>query len=246
MVISRLTSLLLSVVLLTSAACDSKDKEKSSVGRTVDTKEVFSDPAVVELAEATAKGDPVKIKPGTNVNAVGSKGVSLLQWAMLNKSKAGFQSLLDAGADTSHTDEMGDAVMHYAAKAEDPTYLDMLLARKVDPNTPNAVTWHTPLMGALMAERKEHFRKLLAAGANPNLAERLGNTSLHVAAKINENQLLLEMLKAGADPTAKNKQGLTFQRYLNMTPQNILSAEAKGQRENVLTWLREHNVPVET
>lgn len=121
--------------------------------------------------------------------------------------------------------------MHYAAKANDPGYLDVVLAHEADPNTPNAVTRATPLVSALMANRDVHFRKLLTAGASATAADRLGNTPLHMAAKINAYDRVLDLLRAGADPLARNRQGLTFQHYLDLTPSDRLSADARRRKE---------------
>jgi len=235
---------------LSCAACESKEATASVETKvSVDAKTVFSDKGAAQLADAASSGDAAKVdklvKAGANPSAIGDKATSVVQFAMLNKSKAGVEALLNAGADPMHADDNGDTLMHYAAKSADPGYMDILLAHKADVNVQNTVTSATPLIAALFGEREPQFHKLLAAGANPNIADRGGNTALHIAAKINENQLSLDLLKAGADPLAKNKQGVTFQRYLNMTPTRLLTEDAKRQREAIVTWLRDHNIPVE-
>lgn len=239
MVLSR--DRILAAALLAVAACGGSSS--------IDATRVFADPGAARLAAAVAKDDATEvgalIKTGASANSVGDKGTSLLQWALLNQSKGGFRALIAAGANPAHADEAGDTVMHYAAKANDPSYLDILLEHRVDPNLGNAVTGVTPLMSALLGERHEQFRKLLAAGANPGLADRMGNTAVHVAAKINESQHVLEMLEAGADPAARNRQGATFQAYLNMTPVDVLSKEARLERERLHTWMKARRVPLE-
>ncbi|HWL84808.1 MAG TPA: ankyrin repeat domain-containing protein, partial [Polyangiaceae bacterium] len=169
---------------LTVAACDKKEAAQSEA-TAVDVKAIFTDPTAAQLAEAAAAGDSAKIaslvQGGANPSAIGDKGTSLLQWAMLNKNKAGMEALLTAGADTSHTDESGDTIMLYAAKANDPAYLDILLAHKVDVVTPNPVSGMTPLIASIFGERDVQFHKLIAAGANVNQADRFGNTPLHMA-----------------------------------------------------------------
>jgi hypothetical protein len=204
---------------------------------------------VAKLADAVADGDTARIeqliKSGVNPNAVGDKNTSLLQWAVLNKSKRGLKVLLAAGTDPLHTDDGGDTVVHYAAKANDPEYLDILLTHHVDVNVPNALTGQRPMMSAMMGDRLEQFHKLLTAGADPSLTDHGGNTSLHVAAMINKFQLVLELLQAGGDPGVRNRQNVTFQRYLNMTPTNILTEEARDRRAQIADWLREHNVAVD-
>ena len=227
-------------LMLMTGACEKK----------VDAKDVFVNKSAAQLAKAAATGDTAKIdkliKAGADQNAIGYKGISVLQFAMLNQNKEGFQALLAHGADVRHADDTGNTVMLYAAMANDAGYMELLLARRVDPNGANAITGETPLMRALFGGRKAQFRDLLAVGAKGSLADHFGNTSLHVAAQINDFQSTLDLLKAGADPSLRNQQNATFQAYLNMTPTKILSKEARVQREGVLNWLVEHRVPIET
>jgi uncharacterized protein len=215
----------------------------------VDAKLVFPDPNAAALAEAAAAGDSARIRElvqaGADPNARGDKGVNLLQWALLNRSKRGLAGLLAAGADAGAPESSGATVMHYAAMANDPDYLEVLLRHRADPNTPNGVTGDTPLMSALMGGREVQFRALLDAGAKPDLADRFGNTSLHVAAKINAFHRVLELLQAGADPAVRNRQDRTFQGYLYVTPERILSEDARRGREAIAAWLRDHGVASE-
>jgi len=233
----RCASLLLFQVLI-SVACHQR------AAASVDAGQIFTDPIAAQLATAAAAGDTERIRrlinDGANPNAVGDKGTSLLQWAMLHRSTAGVEALLSEGADATHADAAGETVMHYAAKANDPAYLDLLLAHGVDVDLPNTHSGVTPLMSALMGNRDAQFQRLLTAGANPNLADRVGNTSLHVAAKIGQSERVLDLLEAHADPDARNRQGANFQRYLEMTPANLLTPEARQRRERIATWLREH------
>jgi ankyrin repeat protein len=213
-------------------------------GGSVAADEIFRAPSAAELAAAAAKGDRERVRElvaaGADPNARGDKGVTLTQWALLNRSEAGLDALVEAGADPALADSSGENAIHYAAKANDGRYLDVLLKHKVDPDAPHAVTRATPIVFALMADREEQFRKLLAAGADPNRADRMGNTPLHMAAKINAPDRVLDLLEAGADPAARNRQGATFQRYLDQTPENVLSDDARRGREEIAAWLRKH------
>lgn len=214
----------------------------------VDVRIVFADPRTAALAEAVADGDVARIRtlaPGVDLSTRGDKNVTLLQWAVLNRSIAGMKALLDAGADPSQTGLDGDTVVHLAAMANDAAYLSELLSRGIDPNVRNAESGAGPLRAALMGERDEQFRALLAAGADPDLADRMGNTPLHVAGQINEPQRALDLLNAGADPMARNAQGVTFQRYLFMTRAALLNAETRRSREAVEAWLTTHDIELE-
>ncbi|MFN2528474.1 MAG: ankyrin repeat domain-containing protein [Candidatus Baltobacteraceae bacterium] len=197
------------------------------------------------LARAAAAGESNRVaqlvQGGADPSAMFEGRTSLLQWALLNRSATGLEALLDAGADPAHADETGDTVMHYASKADDPTYLDILLAHHVDPDMPNAITAATPLMDALLGDRDAQVAKLIAAGADLNRVDDMGNTALHVAAKINSPHVL-DLLQAGADPLVRNGKNQTFQAYLALTPAQILSAQARDNRRQIAGWLRGHGI----
>ena len=210
----------------------------------VTAREIFPDTTAAALAEAAAEGDTERVRrliaAGANPNARGRDGVTVSQWALMNQSPKGLAALLEGGADPALADSSGATVVHFAAMTNVPVYLEVLLKHGADPNTPNGITRATPLVPALMANREENFRMLMAAGADPNAPDRMGDTPLHVAAKINAFARVLDLLEAGADPRATNKRGTTFQTYLDMTPTDLLHAEARRQREAIHAWVREH------
>jgi hypothetical protein len=231
-----------------NSACAQEKLTMSAAAPAVNVNQIFPDPAVARLAEAAARGDRrrvAELAPGVNLAAQGDDGVTLLQWALLNKSADGMEALLDAGANPNQVGLDGDTVVHLAAMADDSRYLTILLARGADPNVPHGETRATPLRDALIGEREPQFRALLAAGADPNRADRMGNTPLHVAGQINEPARALDLLNAGADPAARNLQNATFQRYLFMTRVSLLNAETRRDREAVQAWLTARGIEVE-
>lgn len=153
--------------------------------------------------------------------------------------------LLEAGADPLASDSDGDTAMHYAAAARDPGYVRLLLDHRVSPDVPNTVTGRPPIVAAMIYQRDRQFAMLLAAGANPGLADRTGNTPLHVAAQINNQRYALALLHAGAPASARNDQGQTFQRYMFIMDQALLSEDARRARGAVVAWLRLHDIPLE-
>ncbi|WP_016921340.1 ankyrin repeat domain-containing protein [Methylocystis parvus] len=214
-----------------------------------DAAEIFSDPKIVALLRAASQRDSKRaaelVAAGADLKARGDKNVTLLQWAMLNKSHFAFQVLLNVGADPAQPGIDGDTAIHFAAMANDLEYLRLLLARHIDVDARNGQTGRTPLMAALMGEREQQFEMLLAAGARLNHADNMGNTILHVAAQINDAPRVLRLLQQGAPAGARNRQGKTFQTYLLMTPERLLNAEAWQARREIIDWMVQHGVPLE-
>jgi hypothetical protein len=93
------------------------------------------------------------------------------------------------------------------------------------------------------------MRALIAAGANLEVAESNGDTALIIAAESNSFDQVIELLHAGANPLAGHKirgrPDTTFQGFLNMTPENVMSAEGKRKKAEIRAWLVAHNVAVE-
>jgi len=213
------------------------------------TDNTFQDSAVAPLAQAVKAGDKPLVRElvagGANPNATGNDGTPLLQWAMLQRNRAGFEALLAAGADPAAPDASGNTAVTLAAQGDTPYWLETLLAHRASPDTANTKTGETPLMAALMAERAGNADLLLKAGATLDATDEDGNTVLHIAAKINQMDRVLSLLEAGADPSPKNGLGVTFQRYLFMTKDAVLAGDVRRKREDVRAWLQQHGIPVE-
>lgn len=215
----------------------------------MDPHKIFSNAAVADLAQAAADGDTSRIRQltaqGVNVDTHGDNDVTPLAWAMLNKNPKGFEALLDAGADPAEPAVNGDPVILMAAMANDPAYIKILLAHHVDPSKPRGRSARTPLIAAVLNGNTDApFKMLLAAGADPNQTDRTGDTALHVAATTGKYPQVLALLEAGANPRAMNAQHKTFQAYLHMTPEHLLTPAAKQQLEAIDAWLRAHGVPI--
>lgn len=172
------------------------------------------------------------------MSATTPDGQTLLENAMATEHKRAFRLLLKAGASTIQPGTTGETIVYIAARHQNPVWLRMLLDAGADPNTANPpgddhgpFASYAPLGAALMANRDAQFAMLINAGADMTAADRTGNTALHLAAQINQPWHALTLLRAGADPTARNAQGKRFDRYLFMTPEHLLNRRNKeGQR----------------
>lgn len=234
------TLLLLVALVVAGAACQ---------GHEMDARKAFPDPAVAALAQAAADGerDAVlqAVAAGTDPDARGEDQVTPLQFAMLAQSKAGVEALMDAGADASVPGLAGRTAVHSAAIADDPDYLRILLERGADPDARHGRTGGTALADAAGPRTDAQFGMLLDAGADPAIADRTGNTPLHVAAMINAGGHVLRLLEHGAPASAKNAQDASFQAFYYKLPAEKLSAAARAERAAVTAWLEANGVPLE-
>ncbi|MBO9830656.1 ankyrin repeat domain-containing protein [Xanthomonas sp. A2111] len=225
-------------------------QEHSAMSATLQDHSVaFRDPALADIAAAIARGDVARIAalaPSTDLSAHGDQNVTLLEWAIWNEQPRALAALLDAGADPSLPGMDQETVVHMAAMAKDPQYLQLLLQHgaPVDPVSARA-NW-TPLFRAVQSKRDAQIEMLLKAGADPKRVDATGNSVLHLAAQSSAgNPWVPKLLQAGVDPSLRNAQGKTFQAYFFNTPERLLNANAQQVRNDVRAWLSAHAIPLE-
>src|SRR3546814_5695891 len=73
----------------------------------------------------------------------------------------------------------------------------------------------------------------------------MGNSLLHVAAQVNDADLILQLLELGADPSATNSRGDTFQASLLSGSDARLNAAGRKSRQQVRDWLAAHGIAVQ-
>lgn len=107
-------------------------------------------------------------------------------------------------------DEYGRTPLWYHALNGDVAGLQIELAGGTDPSFGDDVDY-SPLHAAVQQGYIEIIRVLLAAGANPNKADKHGNGPLWTACLTAPNNLRVEiisiLLKAGADANHRNLAG---------------------------------------
>lgn len=205
----------------------------------------FHDPAITPLAEAVAEGNVTRIRalaPSADLSARGDDNVTLLEWAIWNQKPASLSALLEAGADPVAPGMDSETVAHMAAMADDPQYLQVLIAHDAPVDLVSVRGGRTPIFRAVQSRRDAQFEQLVKAGANIRRADSMGNSLLHVAAQVNDADRVLQLLQLGVDANATNGRGDTFQAALFSGSDARLNAEGRQSRQQVRDWLAAHGI----
>ena len=199
--------------------------------------------ALHPLAQAVADGHTTDIASLSNhspANPRGLDNVTLLEWAIWNGQDASLAALLSAGFDPSTPGMDGESVAHLAASVDDPRYLQVLIEHGAPIDLIGGRAARTPIFRAVQSRRDAQFALLLAAGADINRSDAMGNTLLHVAAEVGDAARTLQLLQAGADHDSANVRGVRFQSLLFGQDSARLSSKGRADREAVLAWLAAH------
>lgn len=206
------------------------------------------DPTALALATAVTAGDHDRIvqlvAAGADPDAVGTDYITMPQWAIESGSPDGLEALLEAGALRNRLGRAGRAPMHDAARQSDPRYVRILLAAGADPDTRVAYTGTTALRETCLTAAETTFEALVTGGADIEARDRAGDRALHVCARAGTGALVLRLLDLGADPTARNAAGNTFQDYYFSFEDSMLSRAAHRQHVQTASWLHDHRVPL--
>jgi ankyrin repeat protein len=176
-----------------------------------------------ELIEAARQRNSASLRSlilaGQDPDQTDDLGETALTWAAALGHTPIVKDLLAAGADVEKRGRYFGETPLLLAAAGARRGIVSLLAVHADVDA-RAADGATPLLRALnpAADSDPVVRKvapvvdvLLAADADPNLADQAGNTPLMAAAGLGDVSLVQRLLDAGADPGRRNKQGESAQ-----------------------------------
>ena len=102
-----------------------------------------------------------------------------------------------------------EAPLTVAARVGDPAAVKKLVAQGANPNAPDGVNSWTPLQHAIHKHQIASMVALLDSGADPNAPDPHGVTPLMMAAGYGYTDMVQILLKRGADPRLRDRDGST-------------------------------------
>jgi len=219
----------------------------------------------LQLAVATENGDEDAVRrlikeEGVDPDRTFARrdGIPLVAWPLRARNLDGLRALLVNGADPNAREvkQMNgreirfNNAMVYAAKMDDPRFLELLLEHGGDPNTRNSANETLMLQAFLSGNQWKNIQTLIAHGANINESNlRKGDdTVLSWYTGRGGFDSAYWLLEHGADPTlasrppagssAPSRQLMVEDIYWEITTPDLLPWQKKSQ-----AWLVARGIP---
>lgn len=172
-------------------------------------------------------------------------GKTPLQRAILANDYGAFLQLLRDGADPNTRGWHGTFAIHLAAQHDNMRYLEKLLDHGGDPNAVADRMARTPIFNALDAKRPKNRDLLIARGADIEHADAARSRPLRHAANVMDSASVVRLLERGADATAVDDLGTTFQSSLFRPDPKHLNWETQRRYRKVIAILEERGIPLD-
>jgi uncharacterized protein len=190
---------LLVLLLALSSVLGHANSEFNIAGDTASV--YFGKSLEAELATAAAEGRVNAIKrlvdQGAKVNVAGMHNMTPLVWALTARNSIGMRALLELGANPNQP--VGpDRQFHpvwLAAGQNNPEQLALLLEFKGEPDALHDGADYVPLMRA--KTKLQNVKLLVAAGANINATDSIGNPFVLDAASLAQYDIVMYALEHG-------------------------------------------------
>lgn len=188
-------------------------------------------PAEDELLIAAQRDDGKRVMVlmlrGADPNARNAKRQTALHVALSQESERALKSLLEhPGLDVNAINQAGETPLMLAALKGRVDWAESLLARGALVNEPG---WNA-LHYAASGPSPDLVSWLLAKGAEIDALSPNGTTALMMAAGYGPLTSVERLLKAGADPTRRNQQGMSAADFARRAGHDRLAQQLDGSR----------------
>ena len=171
---------------------------------------VFTNAAQLRLIGALAETNFARadaILKDMSVDFPGTNNGTVLCWQANVGNFDAFEYLLKKGANPGRVVTDTYSTMELCAKQEDPRLLQAAIVHGGRINTIGYFTRQTPIYAAIIARRRINVEILVQNGAYLNVSDPTGITPLIWASECRAFDLVVLLLKHGADPQARDNKG---------------------------------------
>lgn len=196
--------------------------------KNLDYKILFQDSSHLIIASAIRgdernKGEE-KISICSEISTSSDKGLTLLVWAVLNKSSWAVSKIIESGGDVNQGSLDGYTPLMFAILARWNEGIANLLSLGADPNITNYEKdspLHLAVDRVVSADSNEYDRALdvvyllLTHGSDVNTSNNLSNTPLILASMFADEKCMDMLTQFGANPTIRNLSGRSAVDYLS-------------------------------
>jgi len=170
------------------------------------------------------------VSAGANVSVKGTDGRTALHGAAVRGEAEVSRVLIEKGADPLARAVDGATPIHDATRDARGGVLKELLAVKSQGVNAIDNNGRSPLHHASEQRYDAVLKELIEKGARLDLADRFGNTPLHQATLVGNAYTTGFLVKAGADPKVRNKDGKTsFDLAMQSTKSEELLKALRGE-----------------
>ena len=197
--------------------------------------------AVVGTPQEEIRRPPIR----ADLSEPDADGKTPLLKAILTSDYGTFLDLLKNGADPNTRAWHGTTAVHLASQHENVRYLEKLLDYGGDPNAIADRMRRTPIFNALDTKRPKTRDLLFARGADMEYADSSLGRPLKHAASVMDSASVVRLLELGADPTAVDDLGTTFQSSLFRADPKLMHWEARRRYRKVIAILEQRSIPLD-
>lgn len=171
----------------------------------------WRDPLQRGLADAIAHNDTIKMREaiaaGADINAVGEESTTPLIFAITQRPDA-VGTVVKLGADPNFVREHVLSPLAIAVNVPNPAF-QQLLENGANANGPGE--YRSPIIfSAIRSQMSSRYEMLVAKGADVNVLDETGRTTLMAAAEISQWRIALDLLARGVATNVIAKDGATL------------------------------------